>query len=446
MKGKKKTKLPNRAVYYIIGFILSVISIIRRKVHIVYKTRDGRIIEGKKVKLELLSSKPPYIIVGNHHSLYDYVYMVRAFYPRRVNFIIARKLYLASKYNFLLKMARAIPKSLFQPDIQTIRKSFDVLGKGGILALYPEGQIVINGISKDIPESSGKLIRKMAKPVFAVRTSGAYFCDSTWRKKLMHGVIEVEVSLALTADEIKQMTADEIDEAIAKAIYVDNFADQEKTGHLYKGRSRAEGLENILYHCPNCNCEFTLATKKHLIWCTNCGVKAEQTESVHLDWKDGAKQYYSHIGHWYNDQRKLAEALHQADEPFPFEVPVQMQVLAQDAVTLGENNNIAIHKTRGIEVAGTGTLILSKDGYRYRGSIFGTQSELTFDPLKLRYIPYTPGSNFQVYMHDVMFAFYPKNPRHCAKVALWIETNYAFAAANAQTDSAEKSETATAQN
>jgi hypothetical protein len=40
----------------------------------------------------------------------------------------------------------------------------------------------------------------------------------------------------------------------------------------------------------------------------------------------------------------------------------------------------------------------------------------------LRYIPFTPGSNFQIYLQDVMFAFFTKDPRMCAKVALVIET------------------------
>ena len=253
MRRRIKTKRPNPFIYYFFGFIVSFLSFTKRQVLFTFRTTDGKEIHGRKVREELLKFKPPYIIVGNHHSRYDYVFAIRAFYPRRITFIVARKLYLAARFHFLVKMARAIPKNLFQPDIQTIRQSFDILGNEGILALYPEGQIVINGISKDMPESCAKLVKKMKLPVFAIRTSGAYFCDSTWRKYLKHGIIDVNISMTLTSDQIKTMTIEEIDEAIGKAIYVDNFAEQEKTGYLYKGRNRAKGLENILYKCPSCN-------------------------------------------------------------------------------------------------------------------------------------------------------------------------------------------------
>lgn len=421
---RKKTKRPNKFIYYFFGYIVIIISYLLRKVKITYKCADGTILQGKYAKKALLEKKPPYIIVGNHHSLYDYVYMIRAFYPRRINFIIARKLSLASKYNFFLHFAHVIPKSLFQPDIQTIRESFDILqGRKGILALYPEGQIVINGISKDMPENSGKLIKKMKLPVLAVRTLGGYHIDSTWRKHFKRGIIDVEISVALTSEQMQNMTAEEIDDVIAKTIFVDNFAEQEKSGNLYKGFSRAEGLENILYKCPECQSEFTLKTKKHDIFCTKCNLKAEYTESAHLDWISSTKNHFKHIGEWYNKQREIERNRHIEQEKLDLSIPVQIRILSESKTTL-TSCNLEIKKTFGIEKAGEGDLLLNNDGYFYKGSIWGKQVEIRFDPLNVRYIPYTPGDNFQIYLQDVMFAFHTKDPRMCAKAALVIETYY----------------------
>lgn len=423
--ARKKTKRPNRFIYFVFGFIVILISMLFRKIRFIYKMPDGKVRTGKRAKLVLAGFKPPFIIVGNHQSIYDHFYMVRAFYPFRLNFIVARKLFLAGGLSLFVKFAHAIPKSLFQPDVQTIRESFDILlSQNGILALYPDGQIGVNGISKEMPESCGKLVKKMKLPVYGVRTTGAYFCDNSWRKFVKRGIIEVEVSELLTPEQITTLSADEIDKYIAEKIYVDNYAEQERTGYLYKGFNRAAGLENILYQCPECKHELTLKTKKHDVICTHCGAQAEYTESAHLDWKKSKTKYYPHIGAWYNAQRDVEKKRHLENDNFCFEAAVELRVLSEQAVSLTDGSNCTIKKTRAIEKAGTGVLRLCEDGYFYEGEVFGKEEKLRFDPLKIRYIPYTPGSNFQIYSQDVMFAFHPKDPRLCAKIALTIETLY----------------------
>ncbi len=422
--GRRKIKRPNPFIYYFFGFIVSFLSFTKRQVRFTYRAPDGREVHGRKVREELLKFKPPYIIVGNHHSRYDYVFAIRAFYPRRITFIVARKLYLAARFHMFVKMARAIPKNLFQPDIQTIRQSFDILGNEGILALYPEGQIVINGISKDMPESCAKLIKKMKLPVFAVRTSGAYFCDSTWRKYLKHGIIDIDISVALTPEQIKEMSIEEIDETIGKKIYVNNFEEQEKTGYLYKGQNRSKGLENILYRCPSCKTEFELVTHKNSIICNHCGCTAEYTESAHLLWNK-SENHYPHIGEWYNAQRLAEKANIEQDSDYAIFIPVELRVLSETSTTIPSGTeDFAVKKTRGIEKCGKGVLHITKEHYTYSGEYFGEQKEIEFDPLKIRYVPYTPGDNFQIYVQDVMFAFYTIDKRYCAKAALVMENIY----------------------
>ncbi|MBO4732074.1 MAG: hypothetical protein J5597_04635 [Spirochaetaceae bacterium] len=417
---RKKTKRPNRPVWYIFGFIVVVLTLLFRKVKIVFKCSDGTILEGLEAKKKLLAFSPPYIIVGNHHSIYDHIYLIRAFFPRRINFIVARKHWLASKYLFFVRFARTIPKSLFQPDLQTVRGSFDVISNKGILALYPEGQIVINGISKDMPESCSKLIKKAKLPVFVVKSSGNYLCDNPWRKNLCNGIINLEVSVALTPEQIEKTDVEEIDKIIAKSIYVDSFAEQERTGWLYKGHNRAEGLTNILYMCPCCKKELTLKTKGNDIFCTECGTRAEYTETGHLDWKT-EKSYFKHIGMWYNYQRDTEKNRHLTEKSFDLQIPVKLAVLSASETKLADND-FTVKKTKGIEKAGDGILQLTEKGYTYIGKVFREETLIHFDPSLLRYIPFTPGSNFQIYLQDVMFAFFTKDPRMCAKVALVIET------------------------
>lgn len=424
MEKKTKIKRPNPFVWIIMILYLVGASVFRRKVKISYRCQNGDVLHGKKSRKALKRLKAPFIILGNHHSLYDYIFPMRALFPRRINYMVARKHVVASSYRFFLKHSYTIPKSLFQTDIPSLRGAFDVIAQKGILAIYPEGQILVHGISKELPEQVAKLLKKLKAPVLIQRTSGAYFVDSTWRKKLPKGLIDVEFSLAMTAEQLAEYSLEKIDEIVAKRLFVDNFKWQEETGNLYTGKFRAHGLENILYRCPECEKEFSLETKDDLVYCNECGMKVRYNEACHLDWE--GKKHYNHIGDWYIHQREVEANNHIENKSLNFSFPVELRILAEKNTLIKDSNNFEVRKTKRIEKAGDGVLSLSGEKYSFIGKIFGKDAEINFNPRVVQYLPYTPGDNFQIYMQDVMFAFHPKEPRLCSKVALMIETFYEY--------------------
>ena len=110
-----------------------------------------------------------------------------------------------------------------------------------------------------------------------------------------------------------------------------------------------------------------------------------------------------------------------------FFIPVEIRVLSETNTLIPSGNiDFCVRKTRGIEKCGKGVLHIRKCGYTYSGEFFGKQKEIEFDPKKIRYVPYTPGDNFQIYVQDVMFAFYTIDRRYCAKAALVIENIFAY--------------------
>lgn len=424
MSKNKKIKRPNPIVWMIMVLYLIGASIFRRKVRITFKTRDGRVLEERQARKELKKLKAPFVMLGNHHSLYDYIFPMRALFPRRINFMVARKHVIASPFRFFLKHCYTIPKSLFQTDIPSLRGAFDVISQKGILAIYPEGQILVNGISKEMPEQVSKLLKKFKVPVLIQRTSGGYFVDSTWRKKLPKGLIDVEFSVALTSEELAEYSLEKIDEIVAKSLYVDNFKWQEETGNLYVGKKRAEGLENILYMCPCCKKEFSIKTDDDKIICTNCDTKVIYNQACHFDWEK--EKYFNHIGEWYAYQNQIEKERHFQNKELNLTIPVQLKILAEKDTLIKESNDFEIRKTKRIENAGSGNLIITRERIFYKGVIFGENAEIRFNPRAVQYLPYTPGDNFQIYLQDVMFAFHPIDSRLCAKAALTIETLYEF--------------------
>lgn len=341
--GRQKAKRPGFIAYFLLGGIVSLYAVIFKRHKLVSTLPEGL--------------KPPFIIVGNHTSFYDFVYAVRAFYPRRINFVVARKYFHFSGLGWVMKTARAIPKSLFQSDTSTIVAMFDILGQDGVVGIFPEGQISINGITIEYGETIAKFIKKAGVPVAGIRTGGGYFCNPPWGKSARRGLIESKVSLVLTKEQVRELSADAIIETIRQSIYMDSFAWQEAVGCAYRGKDLAHGLENILYICPCCKEEYTIAAEGNTIRCRNCGTEAHFGEDGHLLWIN--ESYFRHIGDWHFWQVEQEKAQIEENDAFCVSEPVALAMLRL--------------KGKGVDVVGSGTFCADRDAFVYSGTLRGSR-------------------------------------------------------------------------
>ena len=385
-KGKRKAKRPG-IIYVLLGALLIVYAVFFKHHKIKKNQPEGL--------------KPPYIIVGNHTSFYDFVYAFRSVYPKRINFVVARKYFHYSGLSLIMKLARAIPKSLYQPDTGTIISILSILKQGGIIGIFPEGQIATSGITLDNGETIAKLVKKAEVPVVRVHTAGAYFANPPWAKNSRKGRVESRVDLILTKDEVKSLTADAVMDRIRQSIYLDSYKWQESKGYLYKGKNLAAGLENILYICPHCKKEFTIETEGDKIICQSCGTEASYGEDGHLSWK--VEAYFKHIGDWLNWQLEQERALVLKNEAFTITEPVELAMLKA--------------KGKGSELVGKGSFTADRHNYTYKGTFKGEELTMTFHTAATRYLPFDTGRNFQIYQKDLLYEFRPENTKWCVKIA-----------------------------
>lgn len=403
--SKKNVKRPNTLLYRLFGllFVLYAKCIGQRVVY----SKNG--VRSKEAKKEVKALKPPYILIANHSFFLDFTLLATAQYPRRINFIVARKYFEYPILPFFLKIGQTIPKSLFQTDSQTIRLAFSVLAQGGILGLYPEGQIAIQGTANKPPESIAKLVKRAGVPVLAAKTTGAYLVKPTWAKYDRRGPVYTEFTLILSAEESRCLPLEEIERRTFAGINVDNFAAQRESGAMYKGKKRAEGLENILYLCPFCHAEFTLQTEGNYLKCANCGLTCEYGEDAHFHFCENAQYFMmkknktplpAHVGEWYDLQRKH-EINHTSDKHFACHMATAVKEGGQ---------------------TGNGILTFTRSGYQYRG----TPSDRDFPASAFQYAPYDAGSNFQFYYQNKRYDFYPEDPRLNAKAAILTEALFAL--------------------
>lgn len=384
---KSGIKRPNKAAYRALGGILCLYTAFFKKHQVVDELPEGL--------------APPFIIVGNHSSFYDFVYTVRALYPERVSFVVARKYFHFSGVGWLMKTARAIPKSLFQSDASTIIAMFNILKQGGVVGIFPEGQISITGLTDENGETLAKFVKKAGVPVARILTGGAYFSNPPWSKNARRGRIESTVSLVLTKEQVKELSVDSVMDKISQSICIDNFKWQESAGYLYRGRNLAQGLENVLYICPGCHQEYTITTQGSVIRCKNCGAVTHYGENGHLRWSGDS--HFRHIGDWLRWQLGREKTSIASSNEFAVSEPVELAMLK--------------FKGKGTEVVGRGLFTADKGTYIYDGTLRGQSVRLSFSTASIRRLPFDCGRNFQIYKNDLLYEFRPENPAWCMKIA-----------------------------
>ena len=129
-----------------------------------------------------------------------------------------------------------------------------------------------DGLSTPIPNATYAFLQWLEADVYAARVTGSYFCTPKWSKKIRPGRTYMDVYKIIDKEDLQDMSIDQIKEAVDGALLFDAYREQEQHMVKYRGGSNIEGLENVLYICPECKSEFTIHVKnKKTIYCEKCG-------------------------------------------------------------------------------------------------------------------------------------------------------------------------------
>jgi 1-acyl-sn-glycerol-3-phosphate acyltransferase len=246
----------------------------------------GRFILGAYLKVrfrmeanynEIKYLKGPYVILGNHTNNWD-PFMVSIYIKEPIHFVTGEGNFKNPFLRWaLLNLVGAIPKTKFMPDSTTIRQIIKVKNSNGIIGIFPEGQRNWHGVTGEILYSTSKLIKSLKLPVVTVVLKGAYMTHPRWSEKSRRGKIELYYHLALTTDNIQQMSQEEIFNIISENLYHDDMQWQKFNNIAYKG-ANAERLELFLFACPHCSSLETLVSKGTEYKCTSCGYSVDYNE------------------------------------------------------------------------------------------------------------------------------------------------------------------------
>ena len=279
---------------------------------------------GKKYKVEKINMeglKPPYMMLSNHMYFIDFELAAMGTGLDRVNNVVSIDGYYRRPW--LMELIGAICTRKFTMDLHLVKSINKVLKRGDVLSMYPEARYSPCGTNSYMPESLGKLIRMNKVPVVAVVHHGNHLLTPFWNYRKSRKVpLHTTMTQILTAEQIKTMTVDEINETVRKALSYDDYRYQKENGILITEPYRAEGLHKVLYQCPHCLAESKMASKGTEIFCGACGKRWNLNEDGTLSALEGETEF-SHVPDWFDwERQQVKEQIARGEYRFEDEVEV----------------------------------------------------------------------------------------------------------------------------
>lgn len=246
--------------------------------------------------------KPPYMVLSNHMYFIDFELAALATFPHRVNNVVNVDGYYRRPW--LMEWIGAICTRKFTMDLHLIKSIRHVLKRGDVLCMYPEARYSPCGITSYIPDSVGMLIKRNGVPVVAIVHRGNYLHSPFWNFRKKRKVpLHTTATQILTAEQIKTMTVEEINQTVRAALSYDDYRYQKENGILIKEKFRAEGMHKVLYQCPHCLTESQMDSEGSKIFCRACGKRWNLEEDGTLVALDGETEF-SHVPDWFLWQRE----------------------------------------------------------------------------------------------------------------------------------------------
>jgi len=288
----------------------------------------------------------PYLVVSNHNTDFDPIFVGCAF-KQHMYFVASEHIFRWGWISSLLiwalhPIARVKGSTDATAALAIIRK----LRSGKNVCLFAEGNRSYNGVTGPTFPATGKLIKTAKAGLVTYRIQGGYLASPRWSTSKRHGPITGELVHVYTAEELKAMTADEVNEAIQRDLYENAFERQKESPKAYTGKHLAQRLEYALYLCPKCGRIGTLHSHGDL-FCCDCGLSVRYTKYGFFEGVNGETAPFETVYDWdcWQDTR--------------------MQVLAENATESAVFSDTEMELQRidaehNMETVAKGTLSISK--------------------------------------------------------------------------------------
>ncbi len=354
----------------------------------------------KFIRNELKGKKGPIIVIANHQAALDFINLIGAT-REPMSFVVSNSFYSTLPVKGMMDKLGVIPKQQFQTSLKDMHMMKAVIDEKHILVIYPAGLMCEDGLSTPIPEATYRFLQWINADIYMAKTYGTYFCTPKWSQKRRRGRTYLDIYKLFDKDELASTPLDEVRETMQNALLFDAYREQEELMIPYKHGENIEGLENVLYVCPNCKQEFTTTAKGSLISCTACGFAEESDKYGFLHKKGDTGTEIRYVSDWsrmiYNDLKARMES----GENISLSAATKF-------MTVDRKRNKFTESGEGALTYQEGHLLLS-------GKLYGEDFELDVNAGCFVSLPFKPGKHIEIQNGDNIYRCVLKDGRLAMK-------------------------------
>ena len=227
------------------------------------------------LEAERLPEEQPVILVCNHVTDLDPVLLAMASPDHALTYIASEHILRDRPFfrKLVFRYFAPITRRKATSAVDTCRKTVRAVREGKTVCIFAEGETTWNGRTAPIQPGTGTLVKTAGVPLVTYCFHGSYFTAPRWGKGFRKGKITGQVTGTWSAEELKSMTADEVNHVIEDGIREDAFERQrkEKFPGGIPGKRLLDRIEVLLFLCPECRGIGTLRGSGNLLTC-GCGL------------------------------------------------------------------------------------------------------------------------------------------------------------------------------
>ena len=299
--------------------------------------------------------KRNWLIISNHQTDFDQFFVGLAF-RQRLYYVAMEDLF---SNGFISKVIRwlvaPIPFMKASADIRAVLTCIRLAKEGGTIALFPEGNRTYSGRTCYIKPSVASLAKKLGLPIAIFRIEGGYGVKPRWADDTRKGGMKCGVRRVIEPEEYKDLSNDELYDIICRELWVDEAVSDAE----FRSGKAAEGLERVLYVCPECGLS-EFETKGDVLTCKHCGKQHRYLANKQLEAIDGETRF-RYVADWYDYQESAARSLDltpYTDTPMFTDHARMSEVIVYDRKhLLRKNTPVSLYGDR-IEVGDGGDILV----------------------------------------------------------------------------------------